>query len=366
MPNTDAGWNNPLGNAYVEYDWRDANGDDTVQPAEIDYSRLRGFIGIDPSNPDALESSYTFDPDYHANKDYEVVAGIDREIAPNFAASVAYTYRKSTDLTATQLLWGYYWYPWVGVTRADYEPGETFCANGYCATPLVLNDAVFDRPGFDAGAVLTNRKDYHRTYQGLELALVKRLSGKWMGRVAFSLNDWREHLGPQFYGGQDGNSTGNPNRNYYDSLTDGGQVASYGAGSGKVYFNNARWQIAANALYQLPWDLEVAASLLGRQGYPNPVYAQLDAGSLDGVYPILADGTEMDTERLPDLWNLDLRLAKNVQVGPTRVQLSAEVFNAFNSGTELTRINDFSASAYRRLDEILAPRIVRFGARVQF
>jgi hypothetical protein len=366
MPNTEASWNNPLGNAYVEYDWSDANGDDTVQPGEIDYSRLRGFLGVDPGDPDALESSYTFDPDYHANKDYEVVAGLDRELAPNLAASVAYTFRKSTDLTATQLLWGYYWYPWAGVTRADYAPGEAFCASGYCTTPLVLDDAVFDRPEVTTGAVLTNRNDYSRTYHGLELSLVKRLSSKWMGRVAFSLNDWREHLGPQFYGGQDGASTGNPNRNYYDSQTDGGVVAAYGAGSGKVYFNSARWQLTANLLYQLPWDVEVAGSLLGRQGYPNPIYAQLDVGSLDGVYPVLADGTEMDTERLPDLWNLDIRVAKAVKIGPTRVQLSAEVFNAFNSGTELTRINDFSADAYRRLDEILAPRIVRFGARVQF
>ena len=143
-------------------------------------------------------------------------------------------------------------------------------------------------------------------------------------------------------------------------------MAAYGAGSGKVYFNSARWQVTANLLYQLPWDVEVAGNLLGRQGYPNPIYAQLDVGSLDGVYPVLADGTEMDTERLPDLWNLDIRVAKTVKIGPTRVQLSAEVFNAFNSGTELTRINDFSADAYRRLDEILAPRIVRFGARVQF
>lgn len=366
MPNTEAGWNNPLGNAYVEYDWSDANGDDTVQPGEIDTSRLRGFLGIDPGDPDALESSYTFDPDYHANKDYEVVAGLDRELAPNLAASVAYTFRKSTDLTATQLLWGYYWYPWAGVTRADYAPGEAFCASGYCTTPLVLDDAVFDRPEVTTGAVLTNRNDYSRTYHGLELSLVKRLSSKWMGRVAFSLNDWREHLGPQFYGGQDGASTGNPNRNYYDSQTDGGVVAAYGAGSGKVYFNSARWQLTANLLYQLPWDVEVAGSLLGRQGYPNPIYAQLDVGALDGVYPVLADGTEMDTERLPDLWNLDIRVAKAVKIGPTRVQLSAEVFNAFNSGTELTRVNDFSADAYRRLDEILAPRIVRFGARVQF
>jgi hypothetical protein len=366
MPNTDASWNNPLGNAYVEYDWRDTNGDDTVEPNEIDYSHLRSFLGIDPTNPSNLASTYTIDPNYHANKDYELVAGLDRELAPNLAVSVAYTYRKSTDLTATQLLWGYYWYPWVGVTRADYQPGEAFCANGYCTTPLVLNDAVFDRADVTTGAVLTNRKDYNRTYSGLELSLVKRLSNKWMGRVAFSLNDWREHLGSQFYSGQDGVSTANPNRTYYDSQTDGGVVAAYGAGSGKVYFNNAKWQLNANLLYQLPWQMEVAGNLFGRQGYPNPIYAQLDNGSLDGVFPVLADNTQMDTQRLPDLWDLDLRVAKSVKIGSTRLQLTAEMFNVLNSGTELTRVNDFSASAYQRLDEILAPRIVRFGARLQF
>jgi hypothetical protein len=366
LSNSEADWNNPLGNAYVEYDWRDANGDQVPQQAEIDYSRLRNFAGIDPANPANLESTFTYDPDYHANKDYEVVVGLEREIVPNLAASVAYTFRKSTDLTATQLLWGYYWYPWAGITRADYEPGDRFCQSGYCTTPLVLNDAAFDRADVTGGAVLTNRQDYSRVYHGLELSLVKRLSSNWMGRVAFSLNDWREHLGPQFTSGQDGASTGNPNRNYFDPQTDGGMVAAYGAGSGKIYFNSARWQLTANALYQLPWDVEIAASLLGRQGYPNPIYAQLDAGTLDGVYPILAEGTEIDTQRFPDLWNVDLRLAKTVKAGPVRVQLSAEVFNLLNSGTELTRINDFSASAYGRLDEILAPRIVRFGARVQF
>ena len=51
-------------------------------------------------------------------------------------------------------MWPSY-FVWAGVTRADYEPGEAFCASGYCTTPLVLNDAVFDRPEVTTGAVLT-------------------------------------------------------------------------------------------------------------------------------------------------------------------------------------------------------------------
>ena len=363
MPNTEAGWNNPLGNAYVEYDWSDANGDDTVQPGEIDYSRLRGFLGIDPGDPDALESSYTFDPDYHANKDYEVVAGLDRELAPNLAASVAYTFRKSTDLTATQLLWGYYWYPWAGVTRADYAPGEAFCASGYCTTPLVLDDAVFDRPEVTTGAVLTNRNDYSRTYHGLELSLVKRLSNQWMGRVAFSLNDWREHLGPQSYGGQDGASTGNPNRNYstrrrtagwWPPTARGPARCTSTARGGRSPRTCSTGSLGRRGGRQPPRapgvpepHLRAARRRLARRGLPRAGGRHRD-GRRAAARPVEPrhPGGEGGEDRADP------------------VQLSAEVFNAFNSGTELTRVNDFSADAYRRLDEILAPRIVRFGARV--
>ena len=65
--------------------------------------------------------------------------------------------------------------------------------------------------------------------------------------------------------------------------------------------------------------------------------------------------------------DVDLRLAKNFKLGDRgRITLSAEVFNVFNSNTEMNRINQANSSAYGRLDEILAPRIARFGARVSF
>jgi len=215
--------------------------------------------------------------------------------------------------------------------------------------------------GGTGGAFLTNRKDYHWTYNGIELGLTKRLSDRWMGRLAFTWNDWKEHVGPG------ATEQSNPTSYDQDPKLDGKTIAYYFPGtSGKIYYVSARWQLSANLLYQLPADFEIAASIFGRDGYANPIYARLDSGVLDGNKNVLAEGTEMTTERFSSLWDVDLRLAKNLRFGQSNLVLSAEVFNLFNSNTEMKRVNQFNASTYGRLDEILAPRIVRFGARVTF
>ncbi len=355
-----ATWNNPVATSFLEYDWRDLNNDEIVQLPEVNFSVLRASSNVDPNNPTALTSPRRIDPDFTSNKDNEIVVGLDREIAPSLAASVAYTWRKSTDLTATQLLSASYWYSWVGITNADYARGTPFTRNGFTATPFVLNPAALTRAGVTRGALLSNRPDFDRTYKGAELSLVKRMSHNWMGRLAVTYNDWTEHVGPGAI------TSANPTSTDLDPKVDGGQVTIRSAGSGKIFYQNAKWQIAANALYQLPSGFEVAGSLYGRQGYPNALYATLDSGALDGTVRVLADGSNIDDQRFASLWDFDLRLAKNFRAGGTRVTLSAEVFNLFNAATELKRINDFSSTAYNRLDEILAPRIVRFGARLSF
>ena len=355
LSNVDSGWDNPLGLSFLEYDWRD-NGDGVLQMNEVDFSTIRLSAGVDPDDPGGIgESPNRIDAGYHSNKDNEIVVGLERELAPNLAVSAAYTWRKSTDLTATQLLSGYYWYSWIGVTRADYVQGAPVTRNGFTATPFVLSAAGAQNA--TGGALLTNRPDFSRTFNGAELAIVKRLSGKWMARAAVSYNDWTEHVGA--------GAVFNPNHQDLDPQFDGGQVVVFSAGSGKNYYANAKWQLNLNALYQLPAGFEVAGNLFARQGYPQPVYLQLDSGALDGTLNVLGVG-ETDQVRLPDLWNLDLRLAKNFKLRGANLMIGAEVFNALNSNTDLYRNPAASSTAFNRLDEILAPRIVRLGARMTF
>ena len=87
LGNFEAGWTNPIRTSYVEYDWRDANGDQVVQTPEVDFSRIRTFSNVNLADPTALESTFSFDPGFHANKDYQAVVGLDRELRPNLAAS---------------------------------------------------------------------------------------------------------------------------------------------------------------------------------------------------------------------------------------------------------------------------------------
>jgi hypothetical protein len=354
ISSADSGWRNPLALSYLEYDWNDLNRDGLFQSGEANLGVLRGFAGVDPNNPSRAESPNAIAADYHANKDTEAVLGLEREILPSLAVSAAYTWRKSTDLTATQLLSGYYWYSWIGVSSADYHQGQPVTQNGFTATPWIVNDGVADRV---TGIELRNRPDFSRSYKGLELALVKRLSNRWMGRAAFTFNDWQEQVGP--------GAILNPTHHDLDPQIDGAQHLEFAVGSGKNYYTSAKWQFNVNGMYQLPRGFELAANVFGRQGYPQPVYLQLDTGALDGTLNVLAV-SETDQIRLKNLWDVDLRLAKSLKLRGTSVTVAAEVFNLLNASTELYRNPSATSSSFNRLDEILAPRIARLSARLTF
>jgi hypothetical protein len=147
---------------------------------------------------------------------------------------------------------------------------------------------------------------------------------------------------------------------------DGGQVSQLSGGSGKgnVIYTSVKWQVTANALVQLPWDMEFAGALFARQGNPRPTYININVPG-DGLKAALADAN-VDDLRYEDIVNVDFRLAKNIKIGGASAVLSAELFNAFNAGTELQRNRDAVSSAFTRLDEILSPRVARFGLRFLF
>jgi hypothetical protein len=126
-----------------------------------------------------------------------------------------------------------------------------------------------------------------------------------------------------------------------------------------------KWQLSASALYELPAGFEVAGSLFARQGFPRPIVLLLPTGA-DGQLRALAT-PRIDSERHPNLWNLDLSLARRIELGEGRgVRLALDLFNVFNSSTELNRFRQANSAAFNRLDEILSPRILRLGAELTF
>jgi len=207
---------NPVGFSYLAYLWDDVNGDGLPQAAEVDLdSGVQYHWNVDPANPTALNTTDTIDADYSAPIDYEIVVGVDHELLPELALSAAYTWRRSTNVAG--------WGPRIGLTSADYTANDPVTANGFTAQTYSPDPAAI--LGNGGGFIQTNRPDYHRGYDGLELSLVKRLSKGWMLRTAFSWMDWREYLdGP--------GAIQSPGRTANEPLVDGGPNVPTSGGGG--------------------------------------------------------------------------------------------------------------------------------------
>lgn len=373
----DVKFENPVAPGFVAYGWNDLNGDRFAQAEEVLVDQSLYSYNIDPANPGALQSPNRVDRDYGASHTDEIVAGIDHELMPNFAAGFAYTYRHISNLSYLPRLGGSCGDPPTAencriIQPDEYTAGDPVTEGDYTVFAYAPDPALVAAGG--SGQILTNQPGYAQNFNGFELTLTKRLSNRWMGRVAFSWNLFKQSYDsdviPVNGGGniQGGGSiqlaNGNPTPTDRNSLRDD-FVAAQSGGSGRAtFYTTPRWQLYANALVQLPWDLELSGAIFGREGQVVPQYIPVPAGA-DGSLNVLATPT-VDARRYDNVWDLDLRLAKVVRLGPTAVTFSAEAFNVFNSGTVLQRFRNVGSSNFERIDEILSPRIFRFGARLSF
>jgi hypothetical protein len=356
------GYMNPSASAgFVERRWNDLNGDHLVQPNEIrfDLPVLSSGNGFNPAAPTAVTSANRIDPDYKAPLATEAIVGLDRELLANMAMSMTYTYRRNTRQTMEDA---------IGLSRGDYTPGTPLTgqlADGtaYTVPIFIPNAALVTANG--NGRILKNRPGYAQNYHGFELAAIKRLSGRWMARLAASYFSHTED-----FDGEPVAYFGNPTRTDTDPMVQGGEVPvrSAGSGFGDVFYN-AKWAVNLNAMYQLPWDLEIAANVFGRQGSSYPLFRNGVLGG-QGTFRVLVS-PEVDTFRLQDIWNMDLRMAKNVKVGRGNITVTADLFNIFNNNVELNRQRNAASALFipgvgGYLTDNLSPRVVRFGARVTF
>jgi hypothetical protein len=361
-----AAFDNPVTSSYLTYLWQDFNRDGLPEGNEVLVNGpLLEAVGVDPRNPGSVTSVNRIAADYGPPVDWEVIFGVERELFHDLVVGAAYTWRRSTRArSGYSIPFDPGWTPRIGMTSADYIPNHPVTANGYTAQTFSPDPTALAATG--GGRILENRPDYHTGYNGLEITATKRLTNRWMTRVAFSYMNGQEH-----YDGS--GAVQNPTvtdaplaGGISGSQQDGGLYAPYSAGSGTGdVFVNAKWQLSTSFLYQLPASFEVAASLYARQGFPRPIVLLLSAGA-DGQLRALAT-PGIDHERYPAVWDLDLSLARPISLGHGRsLRLALEMFNVFNSNTELNRFRQANAAAFHRLDEIMSPRILRLGAQLSF
>ena len=363
LDSASVGYMNPTSTAGVAvYRWNDLNGDHLASADEVLTDQfVAAANGFNPANPTAVTSPNRIDAALKAPVTQTFVAGVDREVRPNFAVTANYTYTRTSDLLGNAS-WAVT--PRVGMTIADYTPGPTLTGalpdgSAYSVPTYVPNAAKVTAGG--SGFVLTNWNGYTSDYHGIEFGAVKRLSNRWMGRVNVAFNNAREHYQPQaMY-----DTNGNPTPTVTEPLIDGGQFApqSTGNGVGNVYIN-ARWQFNANGMYQAPHGIEVAANVFGRQGYPFPLFRTQALGADTGLSVLVTP--QIDTFRYDNVWDTDLRVSRNFKLHSVNMRLIGDVFNVTNANTVLIRNNNIASTAFNTIAQNLSPRILRIGVVVGF
>ena len=371
----------PLGGyTYFYFYGDDTNNDKIIQRSEL--KRVVGYTAVDPANPTAIKGTRRIDYGMKVPTTDEIILGGERELLSDFSVGVNYTYRKYNNLLTTR------WEKTPGAgdyyTSADYvaggTAGGTFTLKDPKTGAVITTFNTSTRPYYVLSpgvaiptfSVITNRANYSQKFNGLEVTATKRLSHKWMMRGSLSYNDYKESCGANSAANPTP-AVGTPSAAYAGpGACPGGQVApNSGNGSGSFgnVFISSKWNVNINGLYTLPWDFNVGASFIARQGYAAPLQERITGGR-GGTLNVVLD--PVGSIRFPNVYEFDLRIAKDFRFfNRAGLTLSGDLFNVPNQRTILQRNviirqNGASRSAGYRIAELQSPRVWRLGAKFNF
>jgi hypothetical protein len=128
---------------------------------------------------------------------------------------------------------------------------------------------------------------------------------------------------------------------------------------------NAKWIYSVAGVYQLPWDVSIAGTLYGRQGYPTAEIVTINRPGGLGQTGVLIDA-DIDATRYQSVQLLDLRVQKALTFGRRQATLNLDVFNALNTAPILRQVREATARTFRGPLELVAPRVVRLGVQIGF
>jgi hypothetical protein len=349
-----------IGAVMVRYPWNDLNSDDVVQANELTIvPNPVKSAAFDPTNPTSFSSPGTVDPDVQNDRTQEFMLGFQQELMRNMGVEVNYIWRKYDRFS---------WSPRNNFSSSDFEAvslNPANCSPQATCGPVTYYVATKAQP---SPFTFTNQPDRHRDYNGVEMALVKRFADRWMANVSFAYNDAKDYW-DSAAAYQDPTNIDRSN---------GFEFAPESGGSGiDNVFTNAKWLFKANGMYSLPWGgINVAGNLQYRQGYPFPRVIQVtNRGNGLGNINVLLQ--PMGDERHPNVTVLDFRIDRPVEIRGLRLIPSLDIFNLGNENTVLARRRIMytynhatgvgsSPSNAERISGIIAPRIIRFGVRVNW
>ena len=322
---------------WRRYNWTDPNGSGVWEPGEEGtLLESRGGVANESVDPD-LKNQYT----------REFAGWFEHELFANFGVRTGVVWRSERN-------------HWQRVNLNRPFDGYT--------VPVNLNDPGPDGrvgtsddgpviPGLDLGTQYRGLPTLNQTrnvpnsdgkYTTWEITATKRHANRWSLMATFA-HTWSADQASAFFGQSVRNNT------YAISPNDKINATESGA------YEFTVWQGKLNATIEGPWAIKVTPVLRHQAGQPfGRTFSQtLSYGSVR----ILAE--PIDTRRMDNITIVDLRLEKVVPVGQTRVSGFVDLFNMFNANPE-QNMSWVSGSAFLRPLNIVPPRIMRFGAKLDW
>jgi hypothetical protein len=350
-----SGFITPDNAATVKYSyhyWYDNNQNLIVEQGELSASLASDVESVSGRPLDTIDRN--LDPP----KVDEFIVGAEWAVTPEFTLGTTITMRERTEEI---------WTPVNGASASDYTfvagpEGVTHPETGESYTGDQLGYYILSSDAYN-NSITTNRPGYSEDYFGIELTATKRLSNRWMMRGNISFQDWTRNVG--------NNSIVDPTHFRSGSNEDGAAVGIQSAGSGNrsnIFFGSSNWTANINGLYQMPWDVTVSANINAREGYVAPYayrHQYTDSSGFSNTNFVLPG--QFEDSRFDDLFWADFKLTKTFHLGGrTKVEIAAELFNAFNDDSVLARELRLGIGRSGEPVEIMAPRVGRFSATVHF
>jgi hypothetical protein len=328
----------------------DANGNRLPDPGEM--RTASSFVRVSTADPRFLEAPNLVAADFDPAMTNELQLGVDRLVGRG-AASAHLQWRKRTgiadEVPLVQIVEGR-----RPVAFEDFGPGPAVFGTDLDGTAFLLES--FDlNPGlfYTGGASVANGA---REQRGVNLTLQydqRYVRGAYLRAwINVGRSEW--NVPTTFF--IDRNDLIGAGDN------DDAPVADQSASpSRQGVFLNSNWSYELIGMSQAPLGLEVAARFYGRQGFPAPQFVIVDAG--DATRTIQVGAFD---RRLNRLFVADFRVGRSFAVANFDLDVSADVFNLFNTQTAVQRDTDLSKLLKGAVLESLSPRVLRFGVRVKF
>lgn len=322
---------NPNALATQNITWADRNGNLRLDPGEL--GPVPGFTrGLFPRVE--ADTSRPYSDEFNA--------GVEHQLAANFAVGVSYHRRHHRDgLGVLDIARPASAYTPEARTYTD-PAGQVQSITIYKLQPAfgALRDRVIDNvPGLES------------TYNGVQFDVQKKLSNRWQMLTGLSL---QKHEGFDHGGTFTNVEFNNPNTRIN---RDQGSV-----------FIDLPWTYTLSGSYMLPWQsISVSGKYTARAGDPLNrtqvfTFTTPTATQPSETIRVAQRGTDR-TETVTQF--LDVRLSKRARFGSTSLEGTVDVFNLLNANHVLDQ-NIGLGSTFGRPSRILTPRIVRFGVTARF